>query len=428
MFEDGLRRWNPWWAEKQGIEPLVGVERSALGEIMKTAGLTHIKDIIGVRRAGKTTVMYQVIKALIDRGAKPKDIVFLNFDDPEISAPPFGDILKLLGKINPDFKYLFVDEIPQKSGWEGWIRTLYDTRAFKQIFVSGSSASLLSRDVGRVLTGRHITFPVHPFSFREYLSFMGWKNFSTDFLEYKKNKLLYHLGKYIVEGGFPETAGKADYERVIILTNIYNDILSRDISSRFGASYEIARMLSYHLLSNISNEFSYNSVAKATGLTIETVQKYLGFLKESLMVLTLDFFSYKTKVQFKQNKKAYSIDTGLRNAVAFSASEDLGRLAENAVYAELRRRGRDIYYWKNAAGRSVDFLVRDGLRVKNLIQVCLNPSNPKTKSREVRGLAEAMAEFKLNEGVVITEDSEMEEEVGNGKIRFVPLWKWLLEK
>jgi len=426
MLEDGIRRWNSWWAERESVGILSGVERDILSEILNTIKLSHIKDIIGVRRAGKTTTMYQIVESLLKKGVKPKDIVFLNFDDSEINASSFEDIIKAIGKINPDAAYLFVDEIQQKSGWERWVRTLYDTRIFKQIFVSGSSASLLSQDIGRVLTGRHITFPIFTFSFKEYLKFIGWKKFNIDFLKYHKNKLLYHQEWYIKNGSFPETVGKTDSERKIILTNIYNDILSRDISARFGASYDIVKKISYHLLSNVANEFSYRSIANATELSVETVEKYLGFLRESFMVFIVDFFSYKTKVQFKRNKKVYCIDTGLRNAVSFRFSEDLGRLAENTVLIELKRRGKDVYYWKNKTGEEVDILLKDGTKVHELIQVCWNFEDSKTKKRELKGLLAGCKEFKLKKGVIITEDYEKEEEIMGKKVKFIPLWKWLL--
>lgn len=426
MLEDGIRRWNPWWAEEESINVLSGVERDVLTDILKTTKLYHIKDIIGVRRSGKTTTMYQIIKSLLSKKISSKDIVLLNFDDSEINTSSFEEILKSLSKINPDIRYLFVDEIQQKSGWERWIRTLYDTKMFEQIFVSGSSASLLSQDIGRVLTGRHITFLIFPFSFREYLKFIEWERFDTDFLKYNKNRLLYHQENFIKNGGFPETVNKTDSERKIILTNIYNDILSRDISSRFGASYDIIKKISYHLLSNVSKEFSFRSIANSTGLSVETVEKYLGFLKESFMILTLDFFSYKTKVQFKQNKKVYCIDTGLRNAVSFRFSEDIGRLVENVVFVELKRRIKDVYYWKNKTGKEVDFVIKEGLRVKQLIQVCWDIKDKETKEREIKGLFEAMKEFKLKQGIVITEDYEYEEKMDKKKINFIPLWKWLL--
>src|SRR3989344_5261820 len=424
MIEDSIRKWNPWWAQKESISKLSGIKRDILDNLFKTISLTHIKDIIGVRRAGKTTVMYQVIKSLLTE-VESKDIAFLNFDDSEINEASFEDILKSLAKINLEIKYLFVDEIQQKPNWERWIRTLYDTKTFKQIFVSGSSASLLSQDIGRILTGRHLTFTVFPFSFKEVLEFIKWEKFDMDFLEYNKNKILYYQRNYIKNGGFPETLGKNDSERKIILTNIYNDLLARDISSRFGASYNIVKKISYHLLSNITKEFSYRSVSNSANVSVETVEKYLGFLKESFILFTLDFFSYKTKVQFKQNKKIYCIDNGLRNAVSFKFSEDEGKLYENQVFIELKRRNEEIYYWKYNGGE-VDFVVKKDLNVKELIQVCYDIKDEKTKKREIKSLIYASKELKCNNLIVITEDYKKEEKIDDKKIKYIPLWEWLL--
>lgn len=426
MLEESIRKWNPWWAETESIEKLSGTRRYITNDIKETLEIKQIKDIIGVRRSGKTTTLYQIIKILENKGINSKNIVFLNFDDTEINDAPFEEIIKTIEKINPDVDYLFLDEIQQKDGWERWIRTLYDTSRYKQIFVSGSSASLLSRDIGRVLTGRHITFTVFPFSFKEYLAFIGWNDFSKDYLEYNKNKILHHLNTYIKGGGFPEIIGKNEFERKIILTNIYNDILARDISARYNVSYDITRKISYYLLSNNSNEFSYRRIANAVDVSVETVEKYLDYLKESFILLTLKVFSYKTKVQFKQNKKSYSIDTGLRNAVSFKFSEDLGRLAENIVFLELLRRKKEVFFWKNKKQQEVDFVIKDGLKPTSLIQVCWTVKNEKTKKREVEGLLSAMETFGFKKGTILTEDYEEIEKYNQKEIKYIPIWKWLI--
>jgi hypothetical protein len=266
---------------------------------------------------------------------------------------------------------------------------------------------------------------VFPFSFKEYLAFHGLTKFTSEYLEYNRNTILHYLYSYLDGGGFPEVIGKNEYQRKTILTNIYNDVLSRDIASRFNASYDIAQKVGYYVLTNNAREFSFRSIARATDLSIETVEKYLGFLKQSFIILTVDVFSYKTKVQFKQNKKIYCIDTGLRNAVSFKISEDRGRLAENLVFIELKRRGKDVYYWKNGKGE-VDFVVKEGLKPISLIQVCWDITNEKTKKREIDNLIEAMHTLNLGQGLIITEDYSGEEIAGKKKIRFLPLWRWLL--
>ena len=425
MLEESIRKWNPWWADVALLKDLSGIQRSVTTTITETLPLPHIKDIIGVRRSGKTTTLYQVINLLITKKINPKNIMFLNFDDPDIYAVSFEQLIKTMETINPCISHVFLDEIQQKNEWERWLRMMYDTKKYQQLFISGSSASLLTQDVGRVLTGRHITFIVFPFSFKEYLAFHGLTKFTSDYLEYNRNTILHYLYSYIDGGGFPEVIGKNEYQRKTILTNIYNDVLSRDIASRFNASYDIAQKVGYYVLTNNAQEFSFRSIARATNLSIETVEKYLGFLKQSFIILTVGVFSYKTKVQFKQNKKIYCIDTGLRNAVSFKVTEDRGRLAENLVFIELKRRGKDVYYWKNGKGE-VDFVVKEGLKPTSLIQVCWDITNEKTKKREIDNLIEAMHTLNLGKGLIITEDYSGEEIAGKKKIRFLPLWRWLL--
>ncbi|MCX6666252.1 MAG: ATP-binding protein [Euryarchaeota archaeon] len=426
MLEDSLRKWNPWWADVTLLTDLIGIQRTVIPTITETMTLPHIKDIIGVRRSGKSTILYQIIDLLINKKIDPKNIVFLNFDDPDISMVSYDDLMKTLETINPQISHVFLDEIQQKKDWERWLRMLYDTKKYNQMFISGSSAALLNQDIGRVLSGRHLTFIVFPFSFKEYLTFIGWKSFTSDYLKHQQNTLIHHLNAYIEGGGFPEVIGKNEFQRKIILTNIYNDVLSRDITARHNTTYSIAQKISYHVLTNNAREFSFRSVARATQLSIETVEKYLEYLKESYLILTLDVFSYKTKIQFKQNKKVYCIDTGLRNAVSFKISEDRGRLAENLVCVELKRRSKEIYYWKNSK-HEVDFVVKEGLKPTELIQVCWDISDEKTKKREVDALIAAMNTLNMSNGIVLTKDLLAEETIDNKIIRYIPLWRWLLE-
>ncbi|PKK81302.1 MAG: hypothetical protein CVT47_03145, partial [Thermoplasmata archaeon HGW-Thermoplasmata-2] len=225
MLEESVREWNPWWVEKRVPEVLKGVNRAAKNDVMQGMKMRQIKDIVGVRRCGKTTVIYQTIDTLIEGGADPKSVVFLNFDDPEINEASFPELMEAIYKINPSVRYLFLDEAQQKPGWERWVRTLYDTRKFEQIIVSGSSASLLSSDIARVLSGRHVTFEMYPFSFGEYLRFSGWREFDYDALAAKRKELLHHLRAYMECGGFPEVLGKSEFERKKTLINVFNDIV-----------------------------------------------------------------------------------------------------------------------------------------------------------------------------------------------------------
>ena len=405
---------------------LTGIRRDITEDIIKSLATPHIKDIIGVRRCGKTTILYQVAEHLTSHGVQAKDIIFLNFDDPSINAASFEDLQKEIFKINPDTSHIFLDEIQQKTGWERWVRTLYDTKKFQRIFISGSSASLLSHDMGRVLTGRHITFAASPFSFREYLKKRGWEDFTPESLAYNKDKLLHYLGAYLEAGGFPETIGLDDFGRKKVLTMLYNDILARDISSRYGATFEITDKICRFLLTNPGAQYSSNSVAKATGAAVETAEKYIGYLKESLLIHDLPIFSFKLKTQFKQNKKTYPVDTGIRNAVCLRFSNDTGRLAETVVFLEIKRRNDEVFYWKSNDGYEVDFVVKSGQKITELIQVSWDVNDEAVQMREERALWYAMEEFEVDSGIVLTEDYEISIEKNGKVIEYVPMWKWLL--
>ncbi len=426
MLDQSICSWNPWWAQKMPPS-LIGIRRDITEDIIKSLGTPHIKDIIGVRRCGKTTILYQVADYLISEGLQAKDIMFLNFDDPSINAASFPDLQREIFKINPDTSHIFLDEIQQKEGWERWVRTLYDTKKFQRIFISGSSASLLSQDMGRVLTGRHITFRATPFSFMEYLKKIGWEDLSPDFLAYNKDKLLHYLNAYLEAGGFPETIGLDDFGRKLVLTSLYNDILARDISSRYGASFDITDKICRFMLTNPGALYSGNSVAQATGTAAETAEKYIGYLKESLLIHELPIFSFKLKTQFKQNKKTYPVDTGIRNAVCLRFSNDTGRLAETIVFLEMRRRNLEVYYWKSQEGYEVDFVIKEGQRVAELIQVAWDVRNDATRKREERALESAMEELNVDSGMILNEDEEKSLEKNGKIIKYMPMWKWLTQ-
>jgi predicted AAA+ superfamily ATPase len=425
MLDESIRSWNPWWAQKMPPS-LTGIRRDITEDIIKSLGTPHIKDIIGVRRCGKTTILYQVAEHLISHGVRAKDIIFLNFDDPSINAATFEELQKEIFKINPDISHIFLDEIQQKIGWERWVRTLYDIKKFQRIFITGSSASLLSLDLGRVLTGRHITFGAMPFSFREYLRKRGWEDFAPEYLAFNKDKLLHYLGAYLEAGGFPETIELDDFGRKQVLTSLYNDVLARDISSRYGASFHIADRIGQFMLTNQGALYSGNSVAQATGAAVETAEKYISYLKESLLIYELPIFSFKLKMQFKQNKKTYPADTGVRNAVCLRFSRDTGKLAETVVFLEIKRRNEQVYYWKSNDGYEVDFVIRSGQKIAELIQVSWNVGDEAVQKREERALWHAMEELEVDSGIILTEDYERSLEKNGKFIKYVPIWKWLM--
>ena len=413
-MKESIQRWNVWWENSQEIKKFIGTERTALSQMLMELKIPHIKDVIGVRRCGKTVLMYQIISKLMEQNIKPKNILYLNFDDPELTD--LKEAIKTSLHINPDISHVFLDEIQNVREWERIIRVYYDRKKFRQIFVSGSSASLISRDVGKTLTGRHITKILTPFSFKEYLIQQRIEK-TADISN--REKVIHYLEIYLKNGGFPETIGTDRLTSKTILVDLYNDILSRDIVSRFDADLDIVKKIGYYLMTNIGTLFSYNSVARSLNLHYDTVKKYVPYFEEVFLFFVVPFFSWKIKSTVKKDMKCYSIDTGIRNAVSFKFSDDLGKLAENLVLIELKRRGKEVYFWRGK--REVDFIVREE---NNLTAMNLTYTDDISK-REIEGLLEFKEKYKNTKIVILTKELE---QTDKNKIKYIPLWKWLTKK
>lgn len=394
-----------------------------------------INDIVGVRRSGKTFLMFGKMADFINKLGK-KATIYVNFENRKLlplRQEYFNDIIELIyeEKLFEKYKkiYLFLDEIQRIDGWEQFIRSIYDDYKGKiKMFVSGSSANLLSKDYGKLLTGRHLTSKVHPLSFKEFLRFKKCNS---------KNKaqLKVLLKEYLKYGGFPEVVLSNEKEK--ILNQLFSDILSKDVLSRADIRKEqIIEEFAYYLTSNISNKLSFNKMVKyfksrGIKISIQTLENYFYFMKDAFFFFDNLIFSFKVKDQLQYPRKIYCVDTGIANFIGFKLSEDLGKLYENVVAVELLRRSNvltKIFYWQDHRQREVDFVVRDALKVKQLIQVCYDISDLDTKQRETKALIEASKEFKCKNLLIITEDKEGEEIIEKKKIKFVPLWRWLLER
>ena len=296
-----------------------------------------------------------------------------------------------------------------------------------KIIVTGSSSKLLDSEYATTLTGRTLPITVFPMSFMEYLKFHNVKTKDRLSLVSKKRDIVALLKKYIEQGGFPEVllTGKE------LLQKYFDDIIFKDIIDRHEIrDTNTIKRIAHFLLTNIAKEYTYNSIRKMFGVSLDLIRQYIGYIEASYLTFSVSMFSYSLKEQNINPRKVYCIDTGLRNVVGFKFSEDYGRLYENIVFVELKRRLSeslsDIFYWKNKRGKEVDFIVKEGLKTKEVIHACGNVEDKKTKEREVEGLLEALKEFKLKEGSVITEAFEGEEIIGKKKVKFIPLWKWAL--
>lgn len=379
-----------------------------------------IKVIIGPRRAGKSFFALHFLN-------KKGNFGYVNFDDERLTeTKDYDTIVEAMNTVYKNPKFFLFDEVQNLPKWELFVNRLH--RQNLNLIVTGSNSKLLSKELATHLTGRHFLITIFPFSFKEYL-------------EIEKKELTSHqikekLYNYIIYGGYPEPLIRnMDYKDY--LTILFNSIVYKDIVKRFKVRLpQKIENLAFYLMSNIANEYSYNTLSKMTKInSVNTIEKYLIYLEEAFLFFSLTKFSYKVKEQMTSNKKIYCIDNGFIHANAFKASPDFGKLYENVVALELKRKelndNMKIFYWKNQQQEEVDFVIKEGLKIKQLIQVCFDVDNIETKNREIRALIKSGKELKCNNLLIITEDTETEEKAewygDKATIRFIPLWEWLLE-
>ena len=381
-----------------------------------------IKVIMGPRRAGKSFFCLHTLSHVGNFG-------YVNFDNEALAKlEDYEDLLSEIKQVYGDPKILFFDEIQNLPNWELFVNRLQ--RQGYNIITTGSNSKLLSKELATHLTGRHLPTTVLTFSFKEYL-----KAKKTDLTKLTTQEKEEVLLEYLRSGGYPETVLKK-LNTTQYLSVLFDSILYKDIIKRYHIRKgpDIERLATY-LMSNIASEFSYLSLTKALDIKSSiTAQKYCSFLEEAYLIFTISRFSYKTK-QISQNRKVYSYDNGMITAKAFQASPNYGKLFENCVATHLKRKDInkeiEIYYWRNQQGEEVDFIIKKGNQITELIQACYSLDTKKTRDREVHALLNAGKELRCNKMTILTLREESEEDCewfGNkGKITCRPLNKWLQE-
>lgn len=381
--------------------------------------LSLITVILGPRRAGKSTFAIHGLEG---------PFAYANFDDELlVKVKDYDEIITILDALYKNSEVYLFDEIQNLPNWELFVNRLH--RSGKKILITGSNAHLLSKELATHLTGRHSSVILFPFSFSERVK--------IEQQEQTTHEMKNILQEYLFQGGYPEPILKnIDYKDY--LTTLFTSIIYKDIVKRFQIrNPQAIENLALFLLSNTAREFSFRTLTQLTkSKSIHTVEKYLDYLEEAFLFFHLKQFSYKVKEQALSKKKIYCIDNGLIVAHAFQISPDWGRLYENAVAIQLKKEALrgicELYFWKNPQQEEVDFVVKKGTAVTELLQVCFLLENQKTKEREIRSLLKASKELRCQKLTVVTSEKDGEETIEwfgiRRKVQFIPLWKWLLER
>lgn len=425
---EALAPWNSWGTGQ--LDP--GVPRRIVSRLEPFLDTREVVALVGPRRAGKTTVLLQLMAALAQRGVEQKALLHVNFEEPAL-GPELG--IELLEKLYRAFRseiyptgraYLFLDEIQHVVGWERWVRARNESEDVK-IFLTGSSARLMSRELGTLLTGRHVTFRVWPLDFREFLRFRGIEPPAEPRLAGTPAEMQHALLDYLRWGGFPEVVlAQDDERRHVLLRQYFDDILFKDIALRHEVRGLVAlRNLAVHLLGQTASLVSLKRIAGVFEVSLDLARAYCAHLEEAFLVSWTPFFSLKTPERLRRPRKVHAVDTGLRNAVSLSGSPDRGRLAETAVHNALAQGRNDgVFYWQGDG--EVDLLVRQGNEIERLVQVAWGgEDDAEVRRRELGALEEAQAAFPGARSVwVVGETAGFE---GGEETSVVPLWRFLLE-
>jgi len=389
--------------------------------VIKGLATDLISVVIGPRRAGKSFFS-------IHSSGTMSGIGYANFDEERLlKVENFDEIISAIRSVYADPKVLLFDEIQNLDRWELIANRLH--RDGFKLILTGSNSRLLGSDLATHLTGRHFSTCLFPFSFREVIRLTE----NNDTVSDKQQRCF----EYITKGGFPEVWVK-HYDPVDYLSTLFDSIILKDIVKRYRVRFPNALIdLAQTLITHMTGEFNSTSIQKLAKFNSQhTAEKYMGYLEEAFLLFTIPRFSFKLREQQKSGKKVYCYDNGYFQAKAFRFSQNTGKLFENAVAVELRRREMEgkcrVFYYKNQKQEEVDFVIQQELKITQLVQVCYSLSEPKVKEREVRALLKASAELECRTLIIVTNDFEATEKHTwfghDGEIEFIPLWKWLLQQ
>ena len=421
--------------DHQEIELATGVPRELL--ITPVPGKATV--CIGVRRCGKSTFMFQRMASLLEAEVSRQNILYLNFFDDRLHAlrhDGLGIIVEAYYSLYPEKKhtekvYCFFDEIQVVPGWEPFVDRIMRSENC-EVYLTGSSAQMLSTEIATQMRGRALAWELFPFSFREFLAFKGI-NYSGQWSTKRRLLIQKAFEEFWSCGGFPEVAGLERAVRIRIHQEYFNAVLFRDLVERHDISHPRAVTdLAHRLVDNTASLYSINKLTgylQSLGHKVPktAVSDYLSWFEDAYFLFTVEIFDSSLSRRKANPKKVYCIDHSLVTSVASGILANTGHLLENLVFTALRRITAQVFYMKTRTGREVDFIAlgQDGTRA--LVQVCDNMTDQATHDREVNALSQAMDELNLETSTIVTRGERGEVGVEAGHIRIVPVWQFLLE-
>ncbi|NLH50940.1 MAG: ATP-binding protein [Myxococcales bacterium] len=394
---------------------------------------------IGVRRSGKSTYLFQIMERLLEEGVPRENILYLNFFDDrlhDLRQGNLGLIVEAYYSLFPKKKdsstvYCFFDEIQTVSGWEPFVDRLMRTEKCV-VYLSGSSARMLSKEIATQMRGRALSWELFPFSFGEFLDCQGI-DYPRSLTTKRRLLIQKSFAEYWETGGFPEVVGLDRRLRVKIHQEYYQAVLFRDLIERYDISHPKAVTdLAHRLVDNMATHYSINSLTgylKSLGHKAPkaAVSDYLEWFEDAFFLFSVRIFDASTAVANTNPKKIYCVDHALVTSVASGILVNSGHLLENLIFTGLRRVTPEIHYYRTENGKEVDFIVHLPEQPRLLVQVCESIADPKTKRREIEALSDAMAEQGVQSGTIVTRNEAAKFELDHGIIDVVPAWRFLLD-
>jgi len=428
-----LSDWNYWNRTLPATVSRPGYEK----EMARKAASGEIVILKGVRCAGKSTLLLNEMKRLLAGGHDLRDILYINFEDPRFYHHLSLELMERIKNVFVEFiapekmPVIMLDEVQNISGWEKWVLKEYSLKG-SRLYVTGSSSSLLSQDIGSSLSGRYLDIEVFPLSFEEFLRFNNLVVENPADRISQRNRINQQFRLYLEQGGFPKLLEFDDHEiKRDTLKSYYDSILLRDIVARHNlANYRIMEEMSAFLLANIGSINSTNKLKNTFSISFDTAREYTSYLEDAFLIFQLHRFSWSVKKQLVNPRKFYSIDIGLSNRVSFQIGTRKAQNLENIVFLELLRRKKNIYYYRTKNDREIDFLVKEGETVVELIQVSYSIEDARTRKREIAAFLTAVRELAGNSPrcTILTMDNNDQLEINGIEIKVRNVIDWLLFK